>query len=102
MKGTMISFAGIVMFQKFSSLKNVRCLSLSRFWQLCEVSNFAAFPTILSPEDDCLWGESVPASMLERASDPTDKKLLENVRLDTLTNMRCCEDFCQVSRVFLG
>lgn len=78
------------MFQKFSSLRNVRCLSLSRFWQLCEVSNFAAFPTVFSPEDGCLWGESVPASMLERAFDPTDKKLLEHVRLDTMTNMRCC------------
>lgn len=98
----MISFARIVMFQKFSSLRNVRCLSLSRFWQLCEVSNFAAFPTVFTPEDGCLWGEPMATPMSERASDPTDKKLFENVRLNTMTNMRCSEEFCQVSRVFLG
>lgn len=98
----MISFARIVVFQRLSSLRNVRCLSLRRFWQLFEVSNFAAFPTVFSPEDGGLWGASMPGSMLERPSHPTDKILLENVRLDTMTNMRCAEDFSQVSRAFSG
>lgn len=48
MKGTMISFAWIVTFQKFSSLQNVRCLSLSRIQQLCKLSNLAAFYILLS------------------------------------------------------
>ena len=44
----MISFAWIVTFQKFSSLQNVHCLSLSWFQQLCKVSNLAAFYILLS------------------------------------------------------
>lgn len=44
----MISFAWIVTFQKVSSLRNVRCLSLSWFQQLCKVSNLASFYIPLS------------------------------------------------------
>lgn len=55
----MISFAWIVTFQKFSSLQNVRCLSLSRFQQLCKVSNLAAFLySAFSPENGCLQGRT--------------------------------------------
>lgn len=73
MKGTMISFAWIVTFQKFSSLQNVRCLSLSQLQQLCRVSNLAPFYTLLSALKMAACREQpMPSKVLESVSEHTN------------------------------
>ena len=57
MRGTVISFAWIVTFQKFSSLQNVRCLSLSQLQQRCEVTHLAAFYSQLSAPETAVCRE---------------------------------------------
>lgn len=85
MRGTMISFAWIVTFQKFSSLQNVRCLSLSRFQQLCKVSNLAAFfHSAFSPENGCLQGRTSAVRRIRKCFWPYG----ENSKTDPRTKMR--------------